>query len=245
MPHAAKAAYDAAYYYEQLALALEAENLAFYMAKACPSGMPDEKAFALGMPGGSTPQAPPGLDSIAPPPGLEHFTMGSSSQELVKNDTEKTPRQICWFQNRYLHAKPEDNVAPCSKGDDCEFCHSFHPKISRRDGKKGRCFCASYSRMQCQQQHSAASDTASTGTDDACTLEPHSSDESTQLPDLAESPPVFRQVCYFQNRWHNSEEGENFQPCIRGNDCLHCHEVHPKIKRRSGKTSLCSCPGRH
>lgn len=242
--HAAQAAYDAAAYYEQLALMLEAENVAFNMAGCFPCGMPYEQAFAVRTPDVYVPQAPPGLESVAPPPGLEPPVMGRSSRQLVKDATETKTRQICWFQNRYLHSKPEDKVSPCSKGDDCLFCHAFHPKVTRRDGPKSRCSCASHFENQ-QQEHSPPSDTASTGLDDDCSLEPSSCDESTEMPPSAESPPTVRQICYFQNRWYNSEDGGSFKPCSKGDDCFHCHEVHPKIKRRNDRTSKCTCPKHH
>lgn len=268
--HAAKPAYDAATYYEQLAFMLEAENMAFQMAKAFPFGMADEQVL----------QAPPGLDSIMPPPGLEP-ACGGSSRQLVKKEAEKITRQICWFQNRYHHAKPDDNISPCSRGDDCLFCHAFHPKMSRRDGPKSLCSCAAHFMKQ-----PPASDSASTRDDD-CSLETSSSDESSNvssskglqvippvptpeeapLPrssrmkqknkildlkaddaqtDSTESPPMLRQICYFQNRWFNRQEGdEAFEQCSKGDDCLHCHEMHPRIKRRNDKSSRCSCPIKH
>lgn len=247
--HAAQAAYDAAAYYEQLALMLEAENLAFNMARCFPCVMPDEQAFAVGKPDVYVPQAPPGLKSVAPPPGLGPPSMGGSSGQLAEDAMEPRTRQICWFQNRYLHSKPEDKVSPCSKGDDCLFCHAFHPKVTRRDGPKSRCSCASnfknHQQQQQQQEHSPPSDTASTGLGDDCFLEPSSSDESTEMPPSTESPPMLRQICWFQNRWHNSEDGDSFKPCSKGDDCFHCHEVHPKIKRRNDRTSTCTCPRHH
>eukprot|EP00930_Biecheleria_cincta_P024657 TRINITY_DN17634_c0_g1_i1.p1 TRINITY_DN17634_c0_g1~~TRINITY_DN17634_c0_g1_i1.p1 ORF type:complete len:328 (+),score=58.04 TRINITY_DN17634_c0_g1_i1:108-986(+) len=254
--HAAKPAYDAATYYEQLALMLEAENLAFQMAKV-----------------------PPGLEFIMPPPGLEPEGFGGSCLQLVNNATEKMTRQICWFQNRYHHAKPGDNASPCSRGDDCQFCHAFHPKLSRRDGPKSLCSCTAHFM---KQQQRTASDSASTRDDD-CSLETSSSDESSNVPssngrqvtppvptpevprpqsqrtanknkihdlkvvdsqaDSTEPPPMLRQICYFQNRWHNRQEGEDaFDPCSKGDDCVHCHEIHPLIKRRNDKSSRCTCP---
>lgn len=259
--HAAKTAFDAAAYYEQLAFMLEAENLAFHMAQV--------------------PQAPPGLDSIVPPPGLEPEGFGGSSKG--KDDTQKMNRQICWFQNRYHHAKPGDNISSCSAGDDCQFCHGFHPKLTRRDKAKSLCSCSAHY----MKQNPAASDSASTRLDDDCSLETSSSDECSTvssskglqvvppvptpeevpLPrsnrmknknkiinleavdtqtNSTDLPPVLRQICYFQNRWHNRQEGdEAFAPCSKGDDCLHCHEIHPKIKRRNDKTSRCSCPIKH
>lgn len=268
---AAKPAYDAAAYYEQLALMLEAENMAFQMAQAFPFGISDEQV----------PQAPPGLDSIVPPPGLEP-DCGGSSWHLAKNGAEKMTRQICWFQNRYHHAKPEHNISPCSRGDACQFCHAYHPKLSRRDGPKSLCSCAAHF----MKQRPPASDSASTRDDD-CSLETSSSDESSNVSlckglqvippvptpeevpltrssrikknnkildlkadddqtDSTESPPMLRQICYFQNRWYNRQEGdEAFEPCSKGDDCLHCHEMHPRIKRRNDKSSRCSCPIKH
>lgn len=269
---AAKTAYDAAAYYEQLAFMLETQNLAFQMTQALPFAMPETEV----------PQAPPGLDSIVPPPGLEPDSFGGSSRQ-GKKDTQKMNRQICWFQNRYHHAKPGDNISPCSAGDDCQFCHGFHPKLARRDKAKSLCSCSAHY----TKQNPAASDSASTRLDDECSLETSSSDEFSNVPSYkglqviplvptpeevplpqtnrmknqnkiinlaaddiqtnsTDSPPVMRQICYFQNRWHNRQEGdEEFAPCSKGDDCLHCHEIHPKIKRRNDKTSRCLCPLKH
>eukprot|EP00930_Biecheleria_cincta_P096788 TRINITY_DN88589_c0_g1_i1.p1 TRINITY_DN88589_c0_g1~~TRINITY_DN88589_c0_g1_i1.p1 ORF type:complete len:295 (+),score=61.86 TRINITY_DN88589_c0_g1_i1:88-972(+) len=243
--HAAQAAHDAAEHYEQLALMLEAENLAFNMAEGFPGGMPDDQAFAVRMPDERLPQAPPGLESVAPPPGLGTPGMGRSSWELAKNDTETMTRQICWFQNRYHHSKPEDKISPCSHGDDCVFCHAFHPKVTRRNGQKSLCACASHFKNQREEQL-LASDTASTGLDDDCSLQQSSSDEWTaMMPPSAEAQetPTERKICYFQNLWYNSEDDDgDVKPCSKGDDCLHCHEIHPKIRRRNHHTARCFCP---
>eukprot|EP00930_Biecheleria_cincta_P008779 TRINITY_DN110344_c0_g1_i1.p1 TRINITY_DN110344_c0_g1~~TRINITY_DN110344_c0_g1_i1.p1 ORF type:complete len:313 (+),score=57.60 TRINITY_DN110344_c0_g1_i1:92-1030(+) len=276
---AAKNAFDSAAYYEQLALMLEAENLAFQMAQAFPFGMPVEQTLPFAMPEEEVPEMPPGLDFIAPPPGLNPVDFGNSPALSAKNDNDAEKislRQICWFQNRYHHAKAEDRISPCAKGDDCQFCHAFHPKMRGRGAKEGLCSCATHI---LEQHRTSSDDSASTRLGDDCSSGDESSSVSSskgskvvppvptpeesphpwrkkkgKLLDVkavdaqtesTESPPVIRQICYFQNRWHNRQDGQDFEPCSKGDDCLFCHEIHPLIKRRNDKAGSCSCPVKH
>lgn len=106
-----------------------------------------------------------------------------------------------------------------------------------------------------------ASDCASTRLEDGTASElsfssSTRSDESTAVPAmpaafvearrdkpaLEENAQPVRQICYFQNRYLNRQEGDDFAPCSKGDQCLHCHNQHPRIKRRNDKSSRCTCP---
>lgn len=221
---AAQTALDPAAYYEQLAFMLEAQNLAFQMAQAFPFGMPDEQTFPWAMPEAEVPEWPPGLDSIAPPPGLEPMDFGSGPELPVKDSLWS-----CAANPAKQHPAASDSASTrlgedCSSGDDSSSVSSSKdskvvPPVPTPEEsphpwrmKKGKLLAVKAADMQTES---------------------------------CEPPPVLRQICYFQNRWHNKQDGEDFQPCGKGDDCMYCHEIHPLFKRRNDKFSRCSCPVKH
>lgn len=81
-----------------------------------------ENVLAPAVPPGLTPPVlplPPGLMEPVPPP------------KPLSDPTQR--RRICYFQNRYHHQSAAEKFQPCTAGDDCEFCHAFHPRIKRRN----------------------------------------------------------------------------------------------------------------
>mmetsp|Transcript_63487 Transcript_63487/g.112914 ORF Transcript_63487/g.112914 Transcript_63487/m.112914 type:complete len:215 (+) Transcript_63487:103-747(+) len=167
--------------------------------------------------------------SLTAPPGL-------SLSEASEVGTCHKPRRICFFQNRYHHATGDESYTPCSRGDNCEFCHCFHPRIKRRnDPSLNFCSCNSTSDDSCSLQ--------STTLDDSCSLSSASEDSMPSVPSpVAARPTKERLICYFQNRHYHTKNGEKFSPCVKGRDCDCCHEFHPRILRRNDKHSRCNCP---
>lgn len=113
---------------------------------------------------------PPGLMEPIPPP------------KPLADPRQK--RRICYFQNRYHHHKAGEDFKPCSAGDDCEFCHAFHPRLKRRNDPK-TIFCT------CSDVKCSGSDTVSTTvgaaddtstSDEACDASSSCSDQSPKMP---------------------------------------------------------------
>jgi len=96
---------------------------------------------------------PPGLApaDLVLPPGL----MEPAPHPPKPPSDPKQRRRICYFQNRYHHQKPTEDFKPCTAGDDCEFCHAFHPRLKRRNDPK-TIYCT------CSDVKCSGSDTAST-----------------------------------------------------------------------------------
>eukprot|EP00930_Biecheleria_cincta_P062438 TRINITY_DN4790_c1_g1_i1.p1 TRINITY_DN4790_c1_g1~~TRINITY_DN4790_c1_g1_i1.p1 ORF type:complete len:233 (+),score=47.88 TRINITY_DN4790_c1_g1_i1:92-790(+) len=123
---------------------------------------------------------PPGLafEEVVLPPGL--------MEPVPPPKPLADPRQrrrICYFQNRYHHQKATEDFKPCTAGDDCEFCHAFHPRLKRRNDPK-TIFCT------CTNVKCSGSDTASTtapaedasSTDDNCDASSSCSDPARKMP---------------------------------------------------------------
>mmetsp|Transcript_59860 Transcript_59860/g.106441 ORF Transcript_59860/g.106441 Transcript_59860/m.106441 type:complete len:219 (+) Transcript_59860:109-765(+) len=184
-------------------------------------------------------KAPPGL---APP--------SDASKEDVHSSTNT--KKICYFQNRYHHAAPGSSFVACSRGDDCDFCHCFHPKMKRRnDPTESFCNCSSSSSTASTEDGASESTAIETGadtSDDSSSVSSGSDDSpGLSLPPDVPTPTVVRvregrQICYFQNRFYHPKLGKTFDPCSKGDECGCCHEMHPRIARRNDKTSRCNCP---
>lgn len=87
-------------------------------------------------------QSPSGTyGGFAEPRSAQAVVKRTSRSKQWNSDGARQP--ICFFQNRYLNSPPEQNFLPCEKGDDCKFCHEWHPLIKRRSDKgKSLCDCA-------------------------------------------------------------------------------------------------------
>lgn len=196
-----------------------------------------------------------GLSSVKAPPGL---TLPSEFETSKQDSSSCTKtKRICFFQNRHHNAGPEETFAPCSRGEDCDFCHCFHPKMKRRnDPTESFCNCPGIPRSAEAHEDDRASestgvDTSDTGletSDDSSSVKSDSEDSSQGSWPADVPQPVGgrvregRQICYFQNRFHHPKSGKTFAPCSKGDQCGCCHEMHPRIARRNDKTSRCNCP---
>lgn len=124
---------------------------------------------------------PPGLASaeLVLPPGLMDPV---SPPKPLADPTQRV--RICYFQNRYHHQKPGDDFKRCTAGDDCEFCHAFHPRMKRRNDPK-TIFCT------CPDGKCSGSDTASTaaGLSDDTSASEETCDTSSSCSDP--SPKTF------------------------------------------------------
>jgi len=126
---------------------------------------------------------PPGLATVEVvlPPGLMEPAL---PPKPLADPMQR--RRICYFQNRYHHQKAGEDFKPCTAGDDCEFCHAFHPRLKRRNDPK-TIFCT------CMDVKCSGSDTASTvavaddasSTDETCDTSSSCSDPKTSLSNLS------------------------------------------------------------
>eukprot|EP00441_Pelagodinium_beii_P043290 CAMPEP_0197650294 /NCGR_PEP_ID=MMETSP1338-20131121/30855_1 /TAXON_ID=43686 ORGANISM="Pelagodinium beii, Strain RCC1491" /NCGR_SAMPLE_ID=MMETSP1338 /ASSEMBLY_ACC=CAM_ASM_000754 /LENGTH=237 /DNA_ID=CAMNT_0043224667 /DNA_START=109 /DNA_END=820 /DNA_ORIENTATION=+ len=129
-------------------------------------------------------KAPPGL---APP--------SDASKEDVHSSTNT--KKICYFQNRYHHAAPGSSFVACSRGDDCDFCHCFHPKMKRRnDPTESFCNCSSSSSTASTEDGASESTAIETGadtSDDSSSVSSGSDDSpGLSLPPDVPTPTVVR-----------------------------------------------------
>jgi len=132
------------------------------------------KLLAPAVPPGLAPSdlvMPPGLMEPAPPP------------KPVSDPSQK--RRICYFQNRYHHQRAGENFQPCTAGDDCEFCHAFHPRMKRRNDPK-TIFCT------CLSEKCPGSDSASTAAEcaDNLSTSAETSDASSSCSDSSPKTPA-------------------------------------------------------
>eukprot|EP00930_Biecheleria_cincta_P062435 TRINITY_DN4790_c0_g2_i1.p1 TRINITY_DN4790_c0_g2~~TRINITY_DN4790_c0_g2_i1.p1 ORF type:complete len:259 (+),score=47.32 TRINITY_DN4790_c0_g2_i1:88-777(+) len=133
--------------------------------------------------------APPGLapSDIVLPPGL---TKPVPPPKPMSDPSQR--RRICYFQNRYHHQRAGENFQACSAGDDCEFCHAFHPRMKRRNDPK-TIFCT------CLDEKCSGSDSASTAAEcaDDLSSSAETSDTSSSCSDSSPKTPAPSSLCVF------------------------------------------------
>jgi hypothetical protein len=135
---------------------------------------------------------PPGLMESVPPP------------KPLSDPTHR--RRICYFQNRYHHQSAAENFQPCTAGDDCEFCHAFHPRIKRRNDPKTM-FCT------CPSAKCFGSDCSSTTAecvDDSSSTSAETSDASSSCSDLSQGNPTQSNLRVFAKEFVPLHVGEAF-----------------------------------
>mmetsp|Transcript_38158 Transcript_38158/g.69069 ORF Transcript_38158/g.69069 Transcript_38158/m.69069 type:complete len:285 (+) Transcript_38158:3-857(+) len=60
------------------------------------------------------------------PVGIEVVTsVGASLHKSMKC-------KACFFENRFHNLRPGEDFTRCGKGEDCQFCHELHPRMSAR-----------------------------------------------------------------------------------------------------------------
>merc|ERR1719162_1778152 len=115
-------------------------------------------------------------------------------------------RRICYFQNRYHHQSAAENFQPCTAGDDCEFCHAFHPRIKRRnDPKTMFCTCPS---IKCFGSDSSS--TTAESVDDSSSTSAETSDASSSHGDLWQGNPIQSNLSVFAKEFVPLHVGEAF-----------------------------------